>query len=132
MKWRVSVWIGFNKGNPDVDVLKELCGVDHYDPDFQEIIVDDEAWKAQSVKSLLGQLSYSSSFLTDALSAAKKKRITKALFVLAQYRFAYDPAKLKKRIAADPIFLGCFTWSDDESARRLQQYRDAMDSTDDS
>jgi hypothetical protein len=127
-RWRVSVWVGFEKGDPDVDVLKELCGVKSYDLDYQEIIIDDEKWKEQSIHSLLRQLSYSSSFLTDALLAAKKRGIAKALYVLAQYRFVYDPKKARKKIAADPIFLGSFTWRDDESAQRMRQYFAAMDS----
>jgi hypothetical protein len=27
----VSVWAGMEKGDPTVDVLKELCGVSYYD-----------------------------------------------------------------------------------------------------
>lgn len=130
-KWRVSVWVGFDKGDPNVNVLKDLCGVRSYDPDFQEIIIDDEKWKAQPIRSLLKQLSYSSSFLGEALSAAKEKGIRKALYVVAQYRFVHDTAKIKKRVAADPIFLGCFTWNDSESAQRIQRYLDAMNAEDD-
>jgi hypothetical protein len=73
-KWQVSVWIGFDRCDPDFDALKELCGVKQYDPDGQEIIVDYEGWKEQPIESLLSQLSYSSSFLAEALSAARKKR----------------------------------------------------------
>jgi hypothetical protein len=40
------------------------------------------------------------------LSAAKAKRITKALYVAAQYGLVYEPAKIKKKIAADPIVVG--------------------------
>jgi hypothetical protein len=130
-KWRVSVWVGFVKGDPNVDVLKHLCGVRSYDLDFQEIIIDDEGWKQQSIESLLQQLSYSGTFLDVALSAAKAKNITKALYVLAQYRFVYDPARIKNKIAADPLFLGCFTWNDAEDAQNIQRYLDAMNAEDD-
>jgi hypothetical protein len=52
------VWIGFHRVDSKIDLLKELCGVDHYDLDDQELIVDDKQWKLQPVKSLLGPVSY--------------------------------------------------------------------------
>ena len=99
--------------------------------DFQEIIIDDEEWKQEPIESLLSQLSYSSSFLADALSVAKQRGITSALYVVAQYRFVYDPKKVKRKIAPDPIFLGCFTWNDDEDAQQMQEYLDAMNAEED-
>lgn len=123
---RVSVWIGFDKGDPNVDVLRVLCGVRYYDLDSQEIIVDDKGWTSQPVASLLGQLSYARSFQAQALAVAAERGITDALYAVAQYDFVYDPRKVRKKVAADPVFLGCFIYNDDESADRIQKYLDAM------
>ncbi len=110
----VSVWVGFERRDPSIDLLKDLCGVEHYDVDSQECIVDGKNWMKQPIKRLLGRLSYSGSFLAEALAAARERGLIEALYVVAQYDFAYDPKKAKKRIAADPVFLGHFAWSDQE------------------
>jgi hypothetical protein len=62
------------------------------------------------VASLLSQLSYSSSFIQDALTAAKHMGITEAYGVMAQFDFAYDPSRVTKPISNDPVFIGYFRW----------------------
>ena len=112
-KGQVSIWVGLNKCDPTVDILKDLCGVASYDVDSQECIVDVEEWTSQPVEELLKALSYSESFFADARNAAQTLKIRDALYVLAQYDFAYDPKKVRKSVAPDPIFLGSFPWSDE-------------------
>jgi hypothetical protein len=113
-KGQVSLWVGFDRVDPGIDLLTGLCGVDHYDIDDQEIIVDDTNWKRQPIEALMRPLSYSSSFITEALAAARSKGITDGLYVLCQFDFAYDPKKVRREVANDPVFLGCFPWNDDE------------------
>ena len=59
-------------------------------------------------------MSYSSSFLEPANQAAAKKKVTHAYGALAQYEFAYDPKRVRRAVAKDPIFLGVFDWNDSE------------------
>lgn len=110
---RVSIWVGFHRVSPDTDLLRDLCGVSRYDPDSQEIIVDDRRWRLRPITNLLRELSYSRSFLTDALAAATDRGIDKALYVLAQFDYVYNPKRVRKPISSDPVFLGCFRWTDD-------------------
>jgi len=109
---KASVWLGHVRRDPKVDLLRELCGVAHYDLDSQEVNVDDKRWREQPVKKLVGPLSYSESFVDDVVAAAKDKGIAKALFVIVQYDFEYDPKKVKRKVASDPIFLGVFDYDD--------------------
>lgn len=113
-KGRISIWVGFNRCDPAVDLLKDLCGVDSYDIDSQECVVDDKKWRQQRIERLLGQLSYSESFLHEAMDAAEQMGVSEALYVVVQYDFAFNPKKVRKTIAPDPVFLGCFSWSDAE------------------
>jgi hypothetical protein len=106
----VSLWLFRKPEDPaDVgkDILKEFCGVDDYDLDHQEYI---EQKSPTPVRPLIERLSYSASFLDHAVAAAKRRRISEALGVLAQFEFAYDPEQATGRVARDPIFLGCFQW----------------------
>jgi hypothetical protein len=109
---QLSVWIGNVRHKPDVDLLRDLCGVDYYDLDFQEVNVDDKQWRQQAVKTLLGPMSYSESFIDDVVAAAKAKGFAKALYVVLQYDFRYDPRKVKRKVASDPVFLGIFDYDD--------------------
>jgi hypothetical protein len=95
-----------------VNLLRDLCGIDHYDLDCQEINVDDQRWREQSVKQLLGPISYSESFVDEVVAAAKDKGFAKALYVVVQYDFEYDPKKVKRKVASDPVFLGVFDYDD--------------------
>jgi hypothetical protein len=107
----VSVWVFLEKENPadaGKDVLKDFCGVEYYDLDAQEgIVVDDPL----PLESLMRQLSYSESFIDEAMQAATRVGITKALGVLVQFDFAFDPTEIPGPIAKDPLFLGYFDWN---------------------
>jgi hypothetical protein len=109
---KLSVWVGNVRRKPEVDLLRELCGVDYYDLDSQEINVDDKRWREQPVKKLVSPLSYSESFIDDVVAAAKDKGMAKALYVIVQYDFAYDRKKVKRKVASDPVFLGVFDYDD--------------------
>jgi hypothetical protein len=97
-----------------VDLLKDLCGVDSYDLDDQEVSAIDGTFPKAGVDDVLGRLSYSSSFVKAASDAAAAKKVTKVYWALAQYDFAYKPEKARAPVADDPLFLGVFDWNDSE------------------
>ena len=109
---KVSIWVFRKPENPEdaeKDVLKDVCGVDSYDSDFQK-------WKCcvepVLLLSLLAELSYSGSFVDAALAAAHELKLETALGVIAQFNFEYDPSKVCKPFSDDPLFLGAFDWHD--------------------
>jgi hypothetical protein len=117
-KGKVSIWLGVRK--PDLkamegqDILKDLCGVEHYDLDDQEVSAAGDSFPAASCAEILARLSYSSSFLDAATEAAAKSKVARAYWALAQYHFAYDPRRVSGTVAEDPLFLGVFDWNDPE------------------
>jgi hypothetical protein len=117
-KGKVSLWVAVRK--PDikamvgVDLLKDLCGVDSYDLDDQEVSAVEDTFPKADVADILGRLSYSSSFMKAALEAAATKKVTNVYCALAQYDFAYKPEKARPPVADDPLFLGVFDWNDSE------------------
>jgi hypothetical protein len=117
---KVSIWLGVRKPSmkamEGVDILKHLCGVKHYDLDEQEVAAAGDTFPKATVAEILGRLSYSSSFLERANQAAEKKKVNQAYWALAQYEFAYDPARVRGAVAKDPLFLGVFDWNDSEDA----------------
>lgn len=110
----VSIWIGLLGDEVDVgaDVLQDLCGVGYYRLDDQESNSFD--FETIGVDKLLGDLSYSESFLAKSVEAARKRGLSEAKWVTAQYNFDYDPSRVRRPIAADPVFIGSFTYSEDE------------------
>ena len=109
---KLSVWLGNRRHDPKVDLLRDLCGVAHYDVDFQEVNLDDKRWREQPVKKLLAPLSYSESFIDNVVAAAKEKGFAKALYVIVQYDFSHDPKKVRRKVAPDPVFIGVFDYDD--------------------
>jgi len=107
---KLSVWLGNVRHDPEVNLLRDLCGVDHYDLDSQEINVDEKGWQQQPLATLLGPISYSESFVDAVVAAATEKGFAEALYVIVQYDFTYDPKKVKRKIASDPISLGVFDY----------------------
>lgn len=106
----VSVWLGMLGGEHDTeaDVLQDLCGVGYYRLDDQEIHHVD--FKQLPVEQLISALSYSDSFLVQTVEAATKRSIHAAKWVLVQYDFNYNPIKVQRPVAADPIFIGSFPY----------------------
>ena len=61
--------------------------------------------------SLLRQISFSESYIDSALKTARSQHIESAVWVTAQFKFAYSPLKLRKKIKPEcpaPFFLGVF------------------------
>lgn len=113
----VSVWLGLTKPESagGVDILRDLCGVQTYDLDFQDTVAVG-AFEAAPVADVVRQLSYSRSFLAAAVRTAEARGIRTACWAVAQYDYAYDPARVYVPVAADPVFVGSFPWSDCEGA----------------
>ncbi len=97
-----------------VDILKSLCGVESYNLDDQEVSAVDDSFPRAAVADILGELSYSGSFLEAALQATADKKVKQAYWALAQYDFAYDPRRVRGTVADEPLFLGVFDWNDAE------------------
>jgi hypothetical protein len=109
----VSIWVFREEKDPanaEKDVLMDLCGIDYYDNDDTEGNISTEGF--QSLVSLISPLSYSDSFIQDAMAAAERMEIEEARGVMVQFDFAYDPNKVTKPISRDPIFIGYFGWHD--------------------
>jgi hypothetical protein len=103
----ISIWIGREIPKAGGDILKELCGVDYYDVDFQEV-VGEEDWSRLPIDVLIGRLSYSHSFLSDAIENAFRVGINEACWAVAQLDYAYKPEKVERPISDELIFLGAF------------------------
>ena len=107
---RVSIWVGLKPGTGKFDVLQDLCGVGYYRLSDQEGNSRDGA--EVPLRELLGELSYSPSYIDEALRAAKAKGIERACWVTVQYDFEYDPARVKRSVASDPVFIGSFPYEE--------------------
>lgn len=107
----VSVWFGLGGADDDsdADILQDLCGVGYYKLDNQEVYHFD--FELVSVAALLEKISFSVSFAENAIAAAARKGIEKARWVVVQYDFNYDPSKIRRKIAADPVFVGSFPYT---------------------
>jgi len=108
----VSVWVGLDDDSNDIeglDVLQDSCGVGYYDLDNQEGNCFD--FNLTPVSDLLIDLSYSESFIKNVNDRLLEKSISKARWVIVQYDFAYDPNRVTRGIAKDPIFLGVFNYT---------------------
>ncbi|MBC3919098.1 immunity 22 family protein [Undibacterium sp. CY18W] len=107
----VSVWVGLrsDEGDADADVLQDFCGVGYYDLDAQES--NSFNFELVNLEKLFNGISYSSSFKNNVLSTAYRKGIHLARWIVVQYEFGYDPAKVSRPIADDPIFIGYFDYS---------------------
>ena len=106
----VSIWVGVAEvaGCTDTDVLQDLCGVGYYNLDNQEA---NARPAAVPVEVLLGEISYSATFLSQALKSASELGVSAARWVIVQFDFGYDPSRVSRPVAADPLFLGVFTYA---------------------
>ena len=108
---KVSIWLGLTTDEDDpeaLDVLQDLCGVGYYDLDKQDMNCFD--FEFTNLKKLLKDISYSDSFIEQVCGEAYSKGYKEARWVLAQYDFEYDPNKVKRKIEADPVFLGTYNY----------------------
>ena len=110
----VSVWAG--KIEPrlesEIDVLQDLCGVGYYRLSDQE--GNNFDFEEVPLQALLKDVSYSKSFTDNVLQAAEKKGVFQARWVVLQYDFHYDPTKVTRQIADDPIFIGAFPFTTED------------------
>ena len=110
----VSVWLGMEGelAEKNIDTLQDLCGVGYYRLSDQEGKCFN--FELANVSRFLVNLSYSSSFREAVVSEAKKRGIEEARWAVVQYDFAYDPARVTRKIENDPLFIGVFSYSDEE------------------
>jgi hypothetical protein len=111
----LSFWVGLLDDSDDTDepdVLQDLCGVCYYDLDYQEGNCHEFA--LVPLRDLVMELSWARSYGEAVLKAASERGLEMARWVTVQYNFAYDPQRIKRPIAADPIFLGIFPYSTDD------------------
>ena len=109
----VSVWLGFtvDVDEPEnLDVLQDLCGVGYYDIDNQESNTFN--FESVPISELLEDLSYAESFSKEVESSANILNLFKAKWVLVQYDFEYEPSKVTRECALDPVFIGVFSYSE--------------------
>ena len=120
---KVSLWLAVKKPSmkkmQGVDILKDLCGVRHYDLDSQELSAVADDFPRATVEEIIGKFSYSSTFLDAATQSAAKKSIKHAYWALAHYDFVYKPRLRRKVDERAPLFLGVFDWSDAEDDELL-------------
>jgi len=110
----VSIWLGLEdikKEDEELDVLQNFCGVGYYNLDDQESNTFD--FKETKIQELLKDISYSESFIDEAVKKAQEKNIQSAKWVIVQYDFAYDLNKINIDISKEPIFLGVFDYEDE-------------------
>jgi hypothetical protein len=106
----VSVWAFLereDRADADKDVLIEFCGLEDYDSDSVEGATSESL---QPLASLLGPLSYSSSFINEALNEAGRLGIKEAYGVMVHFDLGYDPSNVTRAISVDPVFIGKFVW----------------------
>jgi hypothetical protein len=96
----------------NVDVLQDLCGVGYYRLSDQES--KNFNFDPKEIYKFLENLSYSSSYSDAVVTEAKKRGIEKARWAVVQYDFAYEPTRVVREIASEPLFIGVFPYSDDE------------------
>lgn len=106
----VSIWLSSTEvsGDTVTDVLQDLCGVGYYNLDNQEA---NASPTIVPIEALLGEISYSATFLPQALSSASKLGISTARWATVQFDFAYDPTRVSRPVSLDPIFLGVFSYT---------------------
>ncbi|PXX44841.1 immunity 22 family protein [Undibacterium pigrum] len=95
-----------------MDLLKDLCGVDFCDLDFQECIPALE--KTDAIGNLVNQLSYNKSFGSNACSSAQAIGINEIAWVVMQLNFSFDDSQTKKKVSDIVRFLGVFNYDDDD------------------
>ena len=110
----VSVWAGKTdpRLEPEIDVLQELCGVGYYRLSDQE--GNNLDFEEVPLQALLKDISYSKSFMGNVRRAAEKMGLFQARWVVLQYEFHYDPTKVTRQIADDPIFIGAFPFTTED------------------
>ena len=109
-------------GDEDEDWSKftKNFGFGFYDDDSVESFLQPSKRKA-SVYDQLKFLSYSSSFIDEAVAAAQNINLPKTTFVFLMYNFEYDPAVTGIKQDDYLTFLGVFDF--DTEARSVEQWQ---------
>ena len=108
----VSIWVGSAEPTEfaeNLDILQDLYGIGYYDLD------DNEAYYGAApadIGELLRLFSFQASFTPAVVEAARRLGITRARWAIAQFNFAYDPARVQRPIRDDPGFLGVFQYTE--------------------
>jgi len=105
----VSIWLSSAEvDDTETDVLQDLCGVGYYNLDNQE---SNACLTTVPVEVLLSEISYVATFLSQALRAASELGLSSARWATVQFDFAYNPSRVSRPVASDPIFLGVFSYA---------------------
>lgn len=106
----MSIWAGLGElpSDPDLDILQDCCGVNDYDRGDTRIITFDS--QPLELYRFIGEIAGATSFFKTLLPIADQKELLSGVkWVLAQNDFAYDPDKVSRKIAIDPVFIGSFS-----------------------
>lgn len=94
--------------------LSRFCedfGFGWFDHDFMDTNISEG--RAASIEKLIGQCSYSSSFLDQAVAQANKLRLEKTQWVTLLFDFKYDPKQTGITKSKYVEFVGSFPYSQD-------------------
>jgi hypothetical protein len=83
-------------------------GFGYFDHDFMD--TNGSKRTAKSISTLVGQCSYSSSFVDQTVGEAKRRGLDKTQHVILLYDFRYDPKKTKITKSPYMEFLGSFRY----------------------
>jgi hypothetical protein len=106
----LSIWVSSRPilGRTTTDVLQDLCGVGYYNLDDQE---SNARTEEVPLEVLLAEISYSGSFISEAIKSAIFRQVKSARWVVVQFDFASDPSRVSRPISSDPLFLGVFSYA---------------------
>lgn len=117
----VSLWA--INGSPDSSTTGGLESVDESDVQDQEVLSEgmelellseevlSDTGEPESIALLIGRLLHSTSFLDQALNAARRKNVGQACGITASYDCAYDPSKVTCLTDPAVTFIGFFPFT---------------------
>jgi hypothetical protein len=88
--------------------FSEDFGFGYYDHDFVD--TNGVTGRAKPIEQLLGPCSFSSSYLTEAVSAAKQQGLDRTAFVFLLHNIAYQPEVTGLSRSQYMAFLGSFRY----------------------
>ncbi len=109
----VSVWAGLEHQGLDIDLLKDLCGVEFYDVDFQECSPATNN-TLQPIEDLVKRFSYSESFAPDVCVKSKDAGVDQVAWLVMQLNFAFEENKSTKKVSDKVKFIGVFKYEDND------------------
>ena len=110
----VSVWV-LGSLPPDLpeglEPMQDWCAVGAYDLDFHEQNHFD--FRPVPPRELFDTLSYASSWAEAAVASCEAHGLDRIVWVMAQFRFAYDRSRVVRPVSDIPTFLGVFPYDKD-------------------